>query len=223
MPFFDTPDSLPPSLFYTLSGSSNNTSILIIHGWTADSHDWSWQISFLVETHHVIAMDLRGHGKSAAPKGVSYTPQTQAKDAAALLRHLKYEKDIVVMGHSMGSVTASALAVQEPDLIKAIVLVDPPYWAPAAIHVIRDCLGGLYDEGNLGRESVNLAFVEEKRKCPRLAVYAKGEDCDKERALGMGPLDEVASIEGQGHWIMQMKSEEFNEMLGGWLGNLGKS
>jgi pimeloyl-ACP methyl ester carboxylesterase len=228
------------------------------------------QIPFLAETHYVITMDLRGHGKSDAPKDVPYTPQELAKDAAALLRHLKFEKDVIVMGHSMGGVTTSALAVQEPDLVKAIILVDPPYWAPDALcdqimgwanaspdiytwlaefgklyhaptvptwmttwygrraegtadHVIREALGGLYNKGNLGRGDVHLAFIEGKRKCPRLAVYAKAEDAEKERALGMGPLDEVGTIEGMGHWIMQMKSEDFNQTLGSWLERLEKS
>jgi pimeloyl-ACP methyl ester carboxylesterase len=190
------------------------------------------QIPFLAETHYVITMDLRGHGKSDAPKDVPYTPQELAKDAAALLRHLKFEKDVIVMGHSMGGVTTSALAVQEPDLVKAIILVDPPCWAPDALcdqimgwanaapdiyawlaefgklydapavpkwmttwygrraegtadHVIREALGGLYNEGNLGRADVHLAFIEGKRKCPRLAVYESGR-CREGTGIGDG-------------------------------------
>jgi pimeloyl-ACP methyl ester carboxylesterase len=268
MPYFNVSSSL--SIFYTLQGKPENPPILLIHGWTTDSHDWNWQIPFLADTHYVIAMDLRGHGRSSAPKDVVYTPQEYAKDAAALLQHLEFEKDVVVMGHSMGGVTTSVLAVQEPELVKAIILVDPPYWVPDALsdqfmgwanatpdiyawladftklydaptvpkwmatwygrrfegtpdHVIREALGGLYNEGNVGRADVHLAFIEGQRKCPRLAVYAKVKDAEKERALGMGPLDEVGTIEGVGHWIMQVKSEEFNQTLGNWLEKLEKS
>ncbi|KAF2794084.1 alpha/beta-hydrolase, partial [Melanomma pulvis-pyrius CBS 109.77] len=254
-------------LFYTVQGSPESPPILLIHGWTTDSHDWNWQIPVLAETHYVIAMDLRGHGRSDAPTDIPYTPQEFAKDAAALLRHLKFEKDVIVMGHSMGGVITSTLTVQEPDLVKAFIVIDPPYWAPGPMadyimttanaapdihawlgefgkvhmvptipawmktwygrraegtpsHVILDCLAALYNEGGLGREDVHLAFIEGKRKCPRLAVYAKAEDTEKERALGVGPSDEVTSIEGFGHWIMQSKSEEFNQILGKWLQNL---
>ncbi|KAF2177245.1 alpha/beta-hydrolase [Zopfia rhizophila CBS 207.26] len=127
MPFFTTPtDNI--SIFYTTNGSSSAPPILLIHGWCCDSHDWSWQIPFLSQTYHVIAMDLRGHGRSSAPESVEYSPKGFIVDAASLLRHLGFNQNVIIIGHSMGGVTASAFAVLEPGLVKAIVLVDPPYW-----------------------------------------------------------------------------------------------
>ena len=208
-------------------------------------------------------MDLRGHGRSSAPEDITYTPRDFSADAAALLRHLNVP-NVLVMGHSMGAVTASTLAVLEPALIKGIVLVDPPYWnlsakmdamMPGVVshpdivqwtlnyyptlvvedtpqwmkawylrrvegmpsHVVRKCLEGMYGEGGLGRAEVSTEFVVGKRNVPRLAVYAKRDDAEKERGLGMGFGDEVVSMEGVGHWMHQAKSEEFNDLLGKWL------
>ncbi|KAF1999501.1 alpha/beta-hydrolase [Amniculicola lignicola CBS 123094] len=265
MPFF-TPTP-PISLFYTTTGSPTNPPILLIHGWTADSHDWSWQIPFLAPNYHVIAMDVRGHGRSSAPTDVSYTIPTLVEDAAGLLRHLNLT-NVVVIGHSMGGLITSKLAIEEPELVKAIAMADPPCWQPDALcdqligwadaspdiyawlaefgklyaapavpewmntwigrraegtpqHAIRECLKACYGEGAPGRESVHLKTVA-GRKQPRLAVYAKAEDAEKERALGMGEKDMVDVLEGVGHWIMMMESEKFNGMLGKWLDGLEK-
>jgi pimeloyl-ACP methyl ester carboxylesterase len=120
MPIFRNDDV---DLFFTDEG--DGLPVLLLHGWACDSHDWSWQIPALLAGHRVIALDHRGHGRSSAPAG-SYRPQVLADDAAALLRHLEAGPAVVV-GHSMGTVVSSALAVRHPELVRALVLVDPVY------------------------------------------------------------------------------------------------
>ncbi|MGO4616250.1 alpha/beta fold hydrolase [Nocardia sp. 2YAB30] len=111
--------------FYTDVGTG--PTVLLLHGWTCDSHDWSWQIPVLTELgFRVVAVDQRGHGRSSAPAS-DYGPQTLADDAAALLRHIGSEPALVI-GHSMGTVVASALTVRHPELVSAIGLVDPVYY-----------------------------------------------------------------------------------------------
>lgn len=111
-------------LFYTDTG--DGPVALLLHGWTCDSHDWSWQIPVLLDLgFRVVAPDHRGHGRSSAP-ATDYLPETLADDAAALLRHLD-AGPAVVMGHSLGTIVASAMAVRQPDLVTATILVDPVY------------------------------------------------------------------------------------------------
>ena len=113
-------------LFFTDQGTG--PAALLLHGWSCDSHDWSWQVPPLLEAgYRVVAPDHRGHGRSSAPRG-SYRPQVLAEDAAALLRALDIE-EAVVLGHSMGTIVASALAVRHPKLVRALGLVDPVYTA----------------------------------------------------------------------------------------------
>ncbi|KAF2005225.1 alpha/beta-hydrolase [Amniculicola lignicola CBS 123094] len=130
MSYFPLNDSL--SLFYTTHGDPSNEPFLLIHGWCCDGQDWAWQIPFLEKTYYVVVLDNRGHGRSSAPTDISYSAQDMAADAAALLRHLKIQKTLV-MGHSMGGVATSTLAITEPQLVKAIILNDPAYWLPKKI------------------------------------------------------------------------------------------
>jgi pimeloyl-ACP methyl ester carboxylesterase len=111
-------------LFYTDTGAGPVA--LLLHGWTCDSHDWSWQIPTLLDLgFRVVAVDHRGHGRSSAPD-TDYRPEALADDAAALLRHLEVAPAVVI-GHSLGTIVTSALAVRHPELVQAIVLVDPVY------------------------------------------------------------------------------------------------
>ena len=125
MPRYSTPDGV--ELFYTDGGAGHP--VLLLHGWTCDSHDWSWLIPVLAKRgHRVIAVDQRGHGRSGIPAG-GYSPQQMAEDAAGLLRHLRVDHALVA-GHSMGTVVGSALAIAHPDLVSGLILVDPVYNRP---------------------------------------------------------------------------------------------
>ncbi|MCC6382531.1 MAG: alpha/beta hydrolase [Dehalococcoidia bacterium] len=111
-------------LFYTDDGE-NDPPIVLVHGWTCDSHDWSWQIPALAAGHRVVAYDQRGHGRSSAPSS-GYRPRTLANDLAALLKRIDLPP-VVAVGHSLGGAVVSALAVEHPDAVRAIVPVDPAY------------------------------------------------------------------------------------------------
>ena len=127
MPFADVDDGV--ALFYTEHGAG--PPLLMVHGWSCDSHDWMWQIPALEQGRRLIAMDLRGHGRSSVPVG-GYSPPRFAADLARLLETLE-TGPVVAMGHSLGTVVARTLAVERPDLVDALVLVDPVYGIPAEL------------------------------------------------------------------------------------------
>jgi pimeloyl-ACP methyl ester carboxylesterase len=111
-------------LFYTDDGQGENT-LLLVHGWGADSHEWAHHIPALRETHRVIAADLRGHGYSSAPPRGN-TPRRMAGDLAELLATLGVRQCLPV-GHSMGAQVVSHLSVEHPDLVSALVTVEPGF------------------------------------------------------------------------------------------------
>ncbi|QYN18798.1 alpha/beta fold hydrolase [Amycolatopsis sp. DSM 110486] len=113
----------PAELFYTDQGTGDP--VLLVHGLACDSHDWLFQFDAFTAGHRVLAPDLRGHGRSSAPAW-GYTPQEFAADLAGLLDQLG-TGPVVAVGHSLGGNVVSALAVARPDLVRAVVAVDPAY------------------------------------------------------------------------------------------------
>jgi pimeloyl-ACP methyl ester carboxylesterase len=111
-------------LFYTDEGTGS-TPVLLIHGWACDSHDWSWQLDSLIPRYRVIVPDLRGHGRSSVPAD-GYAPADYARDLAALIDAAGCGP-CVAIGHSMGAIIASVLAVEWPGHVRALAVVDPPY------------------------------------------------------------------------------------------------
>jgi pimeloyl-ACP methyl ester carboxylesterase len=125
----------PVNLFYTDEGSGGPP-MLFVHGYSCDSHDWSWQLGHFAAGHRVIAVDLRGHGRSSVPDD-GYDYLDFAGDIAALLDQVGCGS-VVAVGHSLGGVIVSALAVERPELVEAVVSVDPGYLVPDELSVVLD-------------------------------------------------------------------------------------
>lgn len=120
--------SLPggATLFYTDDGAGEV--LLLVHGWTCDSNDYLSQIAYFRSTHRVIAPDLRGHGRSAATSHApyAYDAHTFARDLVDLLDQLDIETCVAV-GHSLGGLIASVMAVEYSERVRAVVCLDPAY------------------------------------------------------------------------------------------------
>lgn len=99
---------------------------VLSHGWTNEARIWGPVATRLVVRGHRVAVyDQRGHaGSTAGTDGL--TMSALAEDLATVLRHLD-AKEAVVVGHSMGGMTAQALLVERPEVVKehvgAVVLV----------------------------------------------------------------------------------------------------
>jgi len=124
-------------LFYTDEGSGE-PALLFVHGYTCDSHDWSWQLPHFVQKHRVIGVDLRGHGRSTAP-AAGYAVADFARDLAGLLDKLDV-RPVIAVGHSLGGAVVSALAVERPELVAGLVCVDPGYLIPDDLGTRSDSL-----------------------------------------------------------------------------------
>lgn len=109
-------------LFLTESGAGDN--LMLLHGWTADSNDWIWQLPYFESKYRVIAVDLRGHGRSEIMPSGSYLPDNYVGDIEALITSRYPNQTFTLVGHSMGGQIAARLAVRRPDLVKAVVSVD---------------------------------------------------------------------------------------------------
>lgn len=111
-----------PALAYVEMGNPAGTPLLLIHGYTDNSRSWSLLAPYLQpESHRIIAVDLRGHGGSDAP-ACCYGIDSLASDMHGFLRALGIARADVV-GHSLGSMTALALAAFHPEQVDHLVLV----------------------------------------------------------------------------------------------------
>ena len=127
--------------------------LVLLHGISDDGLCWTPVAEVLANKHDVIMVDLRGHGKSDAPED-GYDYATMATEVTGLIEGLALENPIV-MGHSMGAMTTLALAGLAPDLLRAIILEDPPaFWR----------VGPLSQEDLDARAGMRAWFYEVKRK-----------------------------------------------------------
>jgi pimeloyl-ACP methyl ester carboxylesterase len=109
-------------LHYERRGSGD-LALLFVPGWCCAGTAFAPQLEHFAASCTVTAADPRGCGGSDAPEG-GYDIPSLADDLAALCRELRIEKPVVI-GHSLGGMVAVELAARYPDLVSAVVGVDP--------------------------------------------------------------------------------------------------
>lgn len=107
-------------LYYESSGQGET--LFFIHGLGSSVRDWENQIPYFAERYRVVALDLRGHGKSDKPPG-PYSSQLFASDIAELIRSLDIAPAHIV-GLSLGGFIACQLAADHIELVRSLVVVN---------------------------------------------------------------------------------------------------
>jgi pimeloyl-ACP methyl ester carboxylesterase len=143
------------TISYLDTGGSDNTAIVLIHGFGASAYTWHALLHPLAEHHRVVAIDLKGFGRSGKPDDRYYSVFDQAEVVDTLINHLDLRK-IVLGGHSMGGTIALVLASAPPEerpyrierlivfsapafrqrLPLFIMALDIPLLGEAALHII---------------------------------------------------------------------------------------
>jgi pimeloyl-ACP methyl ester carboxylesterase len=111
-------------------GGKDGLPVLFLHAFAGDSSQWADQLSHLRHQRRAIAIDLRGHGKSAAPKDGDYRVESFVQDVEAVVSKLELSR-FVLVGHSLGGAVAIKYAGSHPDRVAGLVVVAAPGRIPA--------------------------------------------------------------------------------------------
>lgn len=103
--------------------------LVLIHGMGASRYFWRKVIPALAREHRVIALDLKGYGRSSKPEDGRYSILDQARLVRAALAE-RGVTSATVIGHSLGGAVALALAIEDLDrrqrLVERLVLMAAP-------------------------------------------------------------------------------------------------
>ncbi|RLT43636.1 MAG: alpha/beta hydrolase [Chloroflexi bacterium] len=123
MPYHRTADGT--RFYYEVAGRAGGRcpTFILVHGLCSNLDHWGEVRERLAEHGRVLAVDLRGHGRSDAPSS-GYTINGFAADLGALVEAHGGSRPAILFGHSMGSTVAMALAGRSPHLVRAVISVD---------------------------------------------------------------------------------------------------
>ena len=96
--------------------------VICLHGITAQHRAFNAVARYLGPSRGLVGVDLRGRGDSDKPES-GYSLETHAADVVRVLDHLDLE-NAVLAGHSMGGFVALQTALEYPERVRALVLLD---------------------------------------------------------------------------------------------------
>jgi pimeloyl-ACP methyl ester carboxylesterase len=105
-------------------GTSSGPPLLLLHGFPQTHHIWYRIVPHLTSSFNVIALDLRGYGRSSKPTSItSYAKSAMARDCAHIMSTLGHES-FYVCAHDRGARVAHKLLVDYPSRVKKAIFLD---------------------------------------------------------------------------------------------------
>jgi 3-oxoadipate enol-lactonase len=125
-------------VFYAERG--HGRPLVLLHGWGQDHSSWAAVLELLSSRYRLIAVDLRGHGRSDV-SGPGFSFAGLSDDVFALMQQLGIEGSAVLVGHSMGGMVVQQLAVDHPEAARAVVILDADLNGPRALRAAMTLIG----------------------------------------------------------------------------------
>jgi len=101
--------------------------LLLLHGYPQTHIEWRAVAPQLAQKFTVVAADLRGYGDSSAPPDgenhLGYSKRAMAQDQVEVMASLGFEK-FAVVGHDRGGRVAHRMALDHPDRVTKVVILD---------------------------------------------------------------------------------------------------
>ncbi|TFF99919.1 MAG: alpha/beta hydrolase [Promethearchaeota archaeon] len=139
-------------LCYEINGDEDADPLILVMGWTFPKERWIAQVGPLSEHFKVITFDNRGSGESDRPEG-PYTMEMMAGDIIGLMDYLNIEK-AHMMGYALGGMILQRLAIDYPDRVDKLVLLNCVAAFPS-------------DEGVENVKNINIKALDFQQNAPR--------------------------------------------------------
>jgi pimeloyl-ACP methyl ester carboxylesterase len=103
--------------------------VILVHGLAASLHDWDDLVPALAKVDYsAYALDLLGHGESLKPPHLGdYSGDTVYGHMKGWLDTLSPDQPLIMIGHSLGGYLCMRYALENPDLVRGLILVNPLY------------------------------------------------------------------------------------------------
>jgi pimeloyl-ACP methyl ester carboxylesterase len=194
--------------YFDWGGDAAKHTILFCHGGSAHAHWWDHVAPPLTAKGRVLALDFRGHGRSQWAQ--SYGPSAHIEDLKAFLRdHLR--TPVVLVGHSMGGEISQRVAVDCPELLEALVVVDSPHGGPP----LRTRLLWRWKRRKQGGERPEFATAEDLARRFRLSPPGHNLTPEAIKTLALKGSEQLP----HGTWAFRFDPKT-RKMVRGWRNHL---
>jgi pimeloyl-ACP methyl ester carboxylesterase len=192
------------NLHYIRTGA-DKTPIVLVHGLTENALSWSRLARRLEQTYDFIMYDARGHGLSDKPE-TGYTPLDHMQDLAGVIQGLGLHRPIV-MGHSMGAITASWLSAEHPEMVRATILEEPVWRWPKQAEQSADEKRRIYENWRVRLEmrkmlSTAESYTRGRRERPLWSTEDHDADVPAKEQVSMQALEYILHHEQT--WAQQV-------------------
>ncbi len=182
--------------------------VIMIHGFPDFWYTWREQMNALKDNFKLVAIDQRGYNLSGHPEGEeNYNINYLTADVAAVIKHFGKEKAIVV-GHDWGGVVSWNFAMNYPDMVDKLVILNLPH------------------PNGIARELANNPKQQAGSGYAR--KFQAGKASDPDIFFGM-PMNAntlsgwVRDQEAKQHYIEAFQQSDFDAMLAYYKQNYGKA
>jgi N-formylmaleamate deformylase len=136
--------------------------VILLHGITDSGLCFRRIAQDLEDRYELFLVDARGHGLSQAPQH-GYALQDQAADVIGLIEAFGLDGPVLI-GHSMGGYTAVQAAAIRPDLIRGVILEDPPFTQTSFTPEQRRSLAEEWKQGLVHTQTMSLEDLQQSAR-----------------------------------------------------------
>ena len=193
------------TLHYLEAGSG--APVVFVHGSIGDDTYWKDQVAAFSKRYRAIAYSRRYNFPNTNPAAPGYSAVVDAHDLAAFIEKMHLGK-VYLIGHSYGALTALFFATEHPELIRAVVLAEPP-----AVSLLRHLPAEQASKGQAMFSDIQTRMVEPMKRAFTAGKRDEGVGIfidyvfDDPRAWQkMSPADRADIMRDAHEWDVMMTS-----------------